>query len=397
MKSGTIIRYCLIGSLICSLFFHIGIAQFHDEFDQPTIDEWRFFTGDGNATIDFVQSNGYATIIVDATRDKRNIWWALIQRTVSDDLDLNILQNPDHELRIEALIRVSHAPRRVNLHAHTQKTTDFHTHLMEFDIPDTVHWHTISMTTENFDAETGDIVNAQLALMDWGLGKYSVDVDYFKVYVVDVNNAEPDKGEQVLYPPPRLSPEMFTNKVPVSQNGMIDLAYPDVNYKDWYAADMSGKIPVLTVSETQFVILRWDLESFKGKSVSGPGLLELTTHSLQRAETDIHEFGKIRVVEILEGDSAWERDSITLNSLLQDQPIDRVFNTQMVVDAEVSETPASTTRITIPRPVLQRMVDGKTKGLAIRPLGAINAVFYAKEHINGNKCAVLYLHTKDIN
>jgi hypothetical protein len=383
----------LFGLFFICLLSHGGIAQFLDEFLEPSIEKWRFFTGDGDAKMDFVQSDGYATIIVDATRDKRNIWWALIQRPVSEYLDLSLLQKPEYELRIEARIRVSHAPRRVNLHAHTQKTTDFHTHLMEFDIPVTVHWHTISMTTQNFDAEPGDTVNAQLALMDWGQAVYLVDIDYFKVDVINTTVADPDKGEQVLYPPPRLYPDMFRYKIPVLQDAMIDLIYPEVNFKNWYAHDKNERIPVLTVSETQYVILRWDLDAFKGKRISGPGLLELTTHSLQRAETDLHEFGKIRIVEILGGDPRWERESVTLKSLLGGQPVEEVFNTQMVVDVDVSEEPASITGITIPRPVLQRMADGKTYGLAIRSLGAINAAFYAKDFSHATRGAILYLNS----
>ena len=116
------------------------IRQFLDHFgkDRQAIGNWTWFTGDGSATMDFQQGKGFATITVDATRDQRNIWWALVKQEVSDALDLSRLSEPGYELRIEARIRVSHAPRRVNLHLNTQKTVDFHTHLMEFDIPDTL-------------------------------------------------------------------------------------------------------------------------------------------------------------------------------------------------------------------------------------------------------------------
>jgi hypothetical protein len=40
-------------------------------------------------------------------------------------------------------------------------------------------------------------VYAQLALMDWGLGRYRVDVDYVRVDVVDAAAAGPDLGEPV--------------------------------------------------------------------------------------------------------------------------------------------------------------------------------------------------------
>jgi hypothetical protein len=34
---------------------------------------------------------------------------------------------------------------------------------------------------------------------------------------------------------------------------------------------------------------------------------------------------------------------------------------------------------TISQPVLQRLIDGKTKGIVIKPLGAVNASFYSRE------------------
>ncbi|MBP1649455.1 MAG: hypothetical protein H6Q30_2900, partial [Bacteroidetes bacterium] len=49
--------------------------------------------------------------------------------------------------------------------------------------------------------------------------------------------------------------------------------------------------------------------------------------------------------------------------------------------------------ITISRPVLQRMLDGRTVGLAIKPLGAVNAAFYAMESDNGKHTPVLHFST----
>jgi hypothetical protein len=37
------------------------------------------------------------------------------------------------------------------------------------------------------------------------------------------------------------------------------------------------------------------------------------------------------------------------------------------------------TRPTIPKPVLQSLIDGKILGIAIRPHGVINAAFYAPD------------------
>jgi hypothetical protein len=151
----------------------------------------------------FAQSGrGYASINVDATKDKRGVWWALICRRVSEHLNLNLLSKSVNALRVEARIHVSHAPKRINLHLNTQRTTDFETHLMEFDIPDTSNWYTISMTTHDFDAHQGDTIYGQLAFMDWRLEKYRVDIYYFKVDIVNTDSADPDQGAQVSYHPP---------------------------------------------------------------------------------------------------------------------------------------------------------------------------------------------------
>ena len=103
-------------------------AQFVDDFNGATDPDGParpervgIRTGDGTATMAFRQGGeGYASIRVDATTDRRGIWWALIKHKVSEHMDLQQLGRPEMELRIEARIRVSHAPRRVNLHLNTQ-------------------------------------------------------------------------------------------------------------------------------------------------------------------------------------------------------------------------------------------------------------------------------------
>ncbi|MDZ7310656.1 MAG: hypothetical protein ONB45_05135 [candidate division KSB1 bacterium] len=369
------------------LFIGHASAQFLDDFndaaivfDPQAINGWTFYTGDGSATMDFQQRDGYASILVDATKDKQNIWWALIRRCVSTDFNLNQLSKPNHEFRIEARIRVSHAPRRVNLHLNTQRTTDFHTHLMEFDIPDTMNWHAISMTTHDFDAKPGDRIYGQLALMDWGLEKYRVDLDYFKVDIVNVDSVGPDKGVQVPYHPPVQNVSTFAHHITVDQDAMIDLEYPDMNFNNWYAQDETGKTDLLTVSGTQLVIMRWDLSQFAGKRVVGSGVLELTTYSLQRSSDYLKDFGMVRVVEILGGDPDWDEKSVTCDNLCQGRPLTCVLNSQMIIDIEVAPKRGGKNLITISNPVLQRMIEGKTLGLAIRPLGAVHASFYAREN-----------------
>lgn len=378
-------------------------AQFLDEFPGPSISKdpdgvrgWSFFSGDGEATIDLQQlEDGYASILVDATRDRRGIWWALLKRKVSDRMDLGRLKRPDQELRIEARLRVSHAPRRVNLHLNTQRTTDFHSHLMEFDIPDTQTWHTISMTTRDFPAEPSDTVFGQIALMDWGLDKYRVDLDYFRVDVVDVTRAGPDKGAAVPYHPPIPRLGTFAHQVRASQDATIDLDNPDVNLNNWSIQDGTGRRNLVTVGGRQYAILRWDLSTFAGKEVTDHGLLELTTHSVQRSSDERKDFGLVRVVEILGGDPAWERRSVTANSFYRREPIDRVLNPQMIIDYPVTEGPGGKTHLTISKPALQRLIDGKTRGIAIKPLGSIVASFETVEHDGGRHGVRLLFNVKE--
>ncbi len=367
-------------------------AQFREPFDTPgALAGWEFFTGDGEATVDFRTSGeGYASILVDATHDRRGVWWALIKRQVSGSLDLAQLARPDRELRVEARIRASHAPRRVNLHVNTQRTTDFHSHLMEFDIPDTEQWHTISMTTRGFAVRPGDTVNAQLALMDWGPEQYRVDVDYLWADVVDPARTGPDLGEPLPYHPPAPEAATFAHAVPAAHDAVVDLANPDVNLNAWSIRDGLARQRMLTVGGALWVILRFDLGAYAGRRAAGLGLLELTTHSVMRSADDRKDFGLVRVAEILAGDPAWRRETVTVDSLRRGEPLERVVNTQMIVDAPVSEGDGGRTVFVISRPVLQRLLDGRTLGLAVKPLGAIAASFYAVGHPDGRGGRLLF-------
>ena len=375
-------------------------AQFRDDFDSVKTDPagrtgWRFRTGDGTATMDLRQGGkGYGSILVDATTDKRGIWWAFIQHEVSKDMDLSLLRKPGREVRIEARIRVSHAPRRVNLQVQTQRTTDYHSHLMEFDIPDSEGWHTISMTTRDFDAGPGDTLIGHMALMDWGLSKYRVDVDSMKVDIVDVATAGPDQGVAVPYHPPVADPSTFRDDVKVAHDSMIDLEHTNVNLNDWSIRGRDRETRVLTVDGTHHVILRWDLSAFAGRTVAGSGLLELTTHSVERKAEDVKDFGLLRVVEILAGDTKWDQNTVTADSLRQNQPLDRVLNTQMIIDWPPTEGDGGKTWLTISQPVLQRLIDGKTRGIAVKALGAVKAAFYAMETDGGRHSARLLFNLK---
>lgn len=367
-------------------------AQFIDNFNGTgTPEGWVFITGDGAATIDFRQKDGIASLYVDATKDKLNIWWALARHKVTG-IDMKKLIQPDYELRVETRIRVSHAPRRVNLHVNHQRTTDFHSHLMEFDIADTVSWHTISMTTRDFETRQGDQINAHLALMDWGLGKYRVDFDYFKVDVVNRKQAGEDLGGPMPYHPPLADPESFPMQLEVLHDAMIDKQYPDRNFNRWQARGPLGDhTGVLTVSGTQIVILRWDFAALKGKRIQRAGLLELSPFSVQRSPDDRKDFGMVRIAEIIGGTAFWEEGTVTYDNLKGSAPIEQVINTQMVIDDSVTWNRNKKVLFTISQPVMQRLVDGETSGLAILPLGAVNASFYSKENKGKGIAARLYV------
>jgi len=387
--------------LIVFAFCTQASAQFVDKFDGPAIAldpeghrGWLFLAGDGTATMDLRQGgDGYASVFVDGTTDKRGIWWALVERKIEGKLDLSLLKKPGYEVRLETRVRSSHAPRRINLQLATQRTTDDYSQLLEYDIPDTINWHTFSLTTSHFDAVPGDTVIAHLALMDWGLEKYRLDIDYVKVDIVNLATAGPDQGEAVPYHPPVADYRRFNQSVGVAQDSMIDLQNTEINLNDWFVADGNGKrTNALTVDGSHYIILRWDLKAFEGRKVAGHGLLELTTRSLQRKTQDLKDFGIVRVVEILGGDPNWDQRTVTADSFCHYERLDRVLNTQMIIDWPVSEGDGGKTYFTIGKPVLQRMIEGKTLGIAIKPLGAISASFYSMESEAGQNAARLYFN-----
>lgn len=389
--------------LIILIISQTGQAQFLDNFNSNKIEGWFFFTGDGYATMDFVPMNGYARILVDATNDRDNIYWTLIKRDITAFLDLDKLKNPAYELRVEARIHLHNAPRRVNFMVNTQRTINYHEHLMEYDIPDTTNWHVISMTTKNFDAHPGDTVYVQLCVTDFGLDKYHVDLDYYKADVVNTRQAGPDKGFLVPYHPPVPDISTFANHLNVTHDALINSDFPKINFNNWHVTDQNGVAQVLTINVHQWAILRWDFEKFKNLKADGAGILELTTQSVPRGGNYItaygqdfgEEFGKIRVIEIFGGDAQWDQQKVTYNNFIQGHKYSDVFNTQMIFDAELKDKPGSKNYITISQPVLQRMLDGKTKGLLIRPLGAIDASFYASENSMGTDGPKLHFNVKD--
>jgi hypothetical protein len=377
-------------------------GQFIDSFDAKTIDGWFTMAGDGAATIAFTPraETGFARMEIDSTADAYGVWWTIIKRDVTSHLDLAKLKDPAYELRVEARVRASHAPRRVNFMINTQRTTDYHEHLREYDLPDTDGWHTISMTTRDLDAVPGDQVFVQLGVTDWGVGRFHLDIDYYRADVVRRDTA-PDVGEPLVYHPTPAEPATLANHLDVTHDSIVRLDFPTVNFNDWHADLGGGPVPVLTVAANQWAVLRWDFTPWRGRAVAGAAVLELTTASAALGGDFVGafgedlgiEFGKIRVYEILGGDPAWDQRTVTYSSLLRGEDGSSVFNSQMVIDLDLAPAPGERTLLTLPRPVMQRLIDGRTHGLAIRPLGAIVATVFASEDSQG-RGPTLHFSTK---
>lgn len=80
-------------------------AQFVDEFNKAEIDKsWQLMTGDGTPTLKFIQKNGYATMYVDGSTDKQNVYWTLIKRNIASYLDMQKIKDPNYEVRVEAKV-----------------------------------------------------------------------------------------------------------------------------------------------------------------------------------------------------------------------------------------------------------------------------------------------------
>lgn len=372
-------------------------ADFVDDFNTKTVAGWQTITGDGDAQLKLIPKDGFVRMQVDATKDQHTIWWTVIKRDVAQSLDMEKLKSPDYELRVEARVRPSHAPRRVNFMVNTQRSTDFHEHLREYDLGQISDWHIISMTTRNLDAVPGDQVNVQLGVTDWGPGEYYLDIDYYRAQVVKVKDAKPDVGEPLIYHPPVPSLDTFKEHLRVKHDAMITPTFPIVNFNNW----QSDGARAFTVSADQYPLLRWDLQPYRGKQADGAGVLELTTQSVQKGGNYVAalgedfgiEFDKVRVIEIFGGDADWQQASVTFANFTQGKELQSLLNGQMIFDAEVTQA-GGKTLVTIPRPVLQRMLDGSTRGLLLKPLGALEVSFYDSEHGDGSRAPTLHFNTR---
>ncbi len=374
-------------------------AQFREDFEAATPDfkaqgipGWNAVTGDGTGIFTQRIGDGVATLRLDARQDKRNIWYAFIQRDAGGVLNLPQLSKPGYGLRITARVKPSHGPRRVNLYLKSLTSGD--DFLREFDLPAANQWYEISMTTGSFRHAAGKPLLGQVSFMDWGnTGIYELAVDYLQVDVVKLSQAGPDKGLPLPYRPPLADAAQFGLELLVAADVTVDRQYPEVNLAAW-VADGKANGPLLAVDGSRMAVLRWDLSALKGKKVKGPGQFEFYSQSVYRLARNPKDFGEVRICEILGGPPDWPEESVTLESLLGGQPEAAVFNEQTIVDVAVTPGPDGKTVVTISQPVLQRLVDGQTKGLVIKPLGAISAVLRDADADGGKYAARLRLNAE---
>jgi hypothetical protein len=357
-------------------------AEFHQDFQNPSdragaLSVWHATPGAGEATSTLEVGSDYLRMKVDSTQDRRGVWWSIMGREISQYLDLETLAQPGHELRVKVRVRISHAPRRINLTFNTQRTTDFHQNKLQYEIPTAGEWHTITFTTTHFDGRPGDRVNVELAMIDWGHDHYHTDIGEISAMVVDPVVAGPDIGDQTPYHAPVPPLNTFKNILPVAQDAVVDTLWHDFLLNQWEADSITGAVPALSVNGTQWTILRWDIKASKNLKPKGPGVLVLHTLSSSRARNHTDDDGRIRVMEILRGDPLWTRETVTLDSLTQGLPPKSILHPQMIMDVTVNSSGDALTSITLHQKVLERILDGRTIGLALLPLGPVAASFHS--------------------
>jgi hypothetical protein len=67
----------------------------------------------------------------------------------------------------------------------------------------------------------------------------------------------------------------------------------------------------------------------------------------------------------------------------------------MIIDIDRPVNSYKPIRIHIPRPVIQRMLDGKTTGIALYPLGALQASFYSGYNNEESGRPEIYFNIKE--
>jgi hypothetical protein len=146
--------------------YRVDFNHGYNGFEPDNLPGWTTRTGDGNIIFRQKFEEGSAVLNVDARNDQRNIWYAFMHQSISDMIDVEKLALPQYELRMEARVKPSHAPRRINMYL---SSLDAGGYLREFDLDKAGEWHTISMVTGGFEFDPGKPLMSQVSLMDGGI------------------------------------------------------------------------------------------------------------------------------------------------------------------------------------------------------------------------------------
>jgi len=345
-----------------------------NQFAKNNIEGWRTVTGDGD--VEFMQKfdGNSVTLSLDPRNDERNIWYAFLHRDISSYLDVEKLKTGKFELRIETRLKASHAPRRVNMYI---SRLDQGGYLREFDIPESNNWYTISMTTEEFVYDSQRPLMAQISLMDWGLSDvYKLTIDYIKVDIVEKENDLPQYGLPLIYRPQIPPVDYYTNSLNANFSSTVDKLYPNLDLSTLTGGEENDQL--ILVDNTKLALLSWDFDQYKDVKIEEAGLLELTTFSGVILKDNPKDFGEIRVCEVFGGNAINDKE-ISYNALKENG---FEINAQTTIDYKIDQARDGKTLLTISKPVLDRLVSGKTKALAILPLGLINAAFFGSNSQN---------------
>jgi len=149
---------------------------------------------------------------------------------------------------------------------------------------------------------------------------------------------------------------------------------------------------VVSLDEENLVLLGWDFSDLDEQYVPEKAILALTTHSARQIRDDnLEELGRIRVVEVIGKDNPWDEKTVTYKSFTEDKPPSDVINPQMIVDHRVSPERGATSYLTICKPVLERLINGQSKGIVIEALGEANVDFFSSESANTEYSPRLHL------
>jgi len=363
--------------LLCIAQYRVDFNGDYQGFEPNNLKDWRTATGDGNIIFRQKFEEGSVALSIDPLRDKKNIWYAFMHQSISDHIDFEKLKQPGYELRMEAKVMPSHAPRRINMYLSSLDSGGF---LREFDLDKANEWHTISMVTSGFDFDPNIPLMTQVSMMDWGISEiYELKIDYIKVDLVKVTDDPKQFGEPLIYRPSLKTADVYPEILLPSKNAMIDSKMPNEALTGW-SDEVEGKAGVLQVDQSKTVLLQWDFSKYKGKKVAEAGQLELSTNTLLRKRNSQKDFGEIRCSEILNVVDPWDDATVTYNSFLGDNAYYEAIVSQCIVDTKVNPQKNGKTVVSISRRVLQRLLDGKTDGIALKALGLISASFFDTEN-----------------